>query len=216
MEVGLCEKCRLFITAYSRYFDSNIPIEYWDLKMEQDFIGYPGLLSKYQEYTKDLKVSYVNGTSICFAGSYGVGKSLTAVCILKKACQKGFSSLYSDMTNIVSILTQAPIDEKYSARQELLAVDFLVIDEIDPRFFSASEASSDLYAKIFESIFRTRRQNKLPTIICTNSPNLTDSFHGSLKLSISSLFADKMETFFVLGSDFRKQVDKETKWILPI
>lgn len=193
------------LIAINRYAESNIPIEYWSLKMERDFKGDPRLLDKYKEYTSDLKSSYMKGTSICFAGNHGVGKSLVTTCILKKAAQCGFSSLYVDISSVVSVLTQASNEDKFLAKRELSLVDFLGIDEVDPRFFS-SESASELFAKNFENIFRTRRQNKLPTLICTNSPNVVESFGNNLKQSIGSLFSDKMEMFTVMpGEDFRKK-----------
>lgn len=196
--------------AINRYAESNIPLEYWTLKMERDFKGYNKLLTRYQEYIQNLEVTYAHGTSICFAGSHGVGKTMITTSILKKACQKGFLCQYSDMSNIVSVLTSYDSNEKFLAKRELSMVDFLVIDEMDSRFFT-SESATELYAKNFESIFRTRTQNKLPTLICTNSPNLLESFTGSLKQSIGSLFSSKIEMFCVLAEDFRKIQDRSNK-----
>lgn len=191
--------------ALNRYYEANIPLEYWDLSMERDFKGDPRLLAKYNEYVSDLKKVFAYGVSICFAGFHGLGKSLVASSILKLACQKGYICQYSELSNIVSVLTQAPTDQKFLARRELFLVDFLCIDEVDPRFFASSENTNELFAKTFETILRTRMQNNLPTIICTNSPNILESFTGSLKQSLSSIFANKMQMFCVLGQDFRKQ-----------
>lgn len=190
--------------AINRYAESNIPIEYWTLKMESDFQGDPRLLAKYNEYIKDIKESYLNGTSICFAGNNGLGKTLTQCSILKKVVEKGYSALYSTLSDIVSVLTQSQNDEKFIARKELTLVDFLVIDEFDSRFF-ASENAADLYAKTLETIFRTRSQNKLPTLMSTNSPNIVESLHGGLKQSIESLFKGYITMFPVMGQDFRKR-----------
>lgn len=192
------------LIAINRYAESNIPIEYWDLKMEQDFHGDPRLLNKYYDYIADLKSNYINGNSICLAGQHGVGKTLTTTCILKKACVKGFSTLYTTLSDIVNVLTQSNGEEKYLARRELNLVDFLVIDEFDSRFMP-SENASDLYARSLEGVFRTRSQNKLPTLMCTNSPNIVESFHGSLKQSLDSLIKGYLKMFPVLGDDFRKR-----------
>ena len=192
------------LTAINRYAESNIPLEYWTLKMERDFVGDPKLLEIYNKYVADLKLSYIAGKSFCLAGPHGVGKTMFATCILKKACQKGFSCHFSDISNIVSVLTQGSNEDKFVSKRELSLVDFLVIDEMDPRFFNASDASIELFTRNFENIFRTRRQNKLPTIICTNSPNLTQSFTGPIKDSIISLFSDKLEIIFISGKDYRK------------
>ncbi len=194
----------LKLIATNRYAESNIPIEYWLLKMEKDFHGDPRLLVKYMEYIADLKKSYITGQSICFAGGHGLGKTMTVSCILKKACQKGFTCLYTTLTDIVTILTQASSEEKFTARRELMLVDFLVIDEFDSRFMP-SENAADLYARTLESIFRTRSQNKLPTLMCTNSPNIVETFNGPLKQSIDSLISGYLKMFPVLGDDFRKK-----------
>ena len=189
--------------AVLRYAESNIPIEYWKLSMEKDFVGDPRLKQKYNEYILNVKQSYLDGKSICFAGNHGVGKSTISTCILKQVVQKGYSALYTTCSDIVSVLTQASNEDKFLARRELTMVDFLVIDELDSRFW-ATEYAADLYARSLEGVFRTRSQNKLPTLICTNSPNMLESFTGSLKASLSSLMQGYMEFFPVFGEDFRK------------
>ena len=192
------------LIAINRYAESNIPIEYWSLKMDRDFFGDPRLLAKYEEYIADLKASYINGVSICFAGAHGVGKTMAVTCILKKAAQKGFSCLYTTLSDIVNTLTSASNEDKYLARRELALVDFLVIDEFDSRFMP-SENAADLYARSLEGVFRTRSQNKLPTLMCTNSPNVVESLNGPLKASIDSLMKGYMKIFPVLGDDGRKK-----------
>jgi len=190
------------LMAINRYADSNIPIEYWNLKMEKDFIGDVRLKQKYDDYILDVKNSYITGASFCLTGFHGLGKTMTATCILKKACQKGYSCLYTTLSDIVTVLTQAGMEDKFLSRRELVLVDFLVIDEFDPRFM-ASDNAADLYARTLESIFRTRSANKLPTIMCSNSPNVVESFHGPLKASIDSLIKGYLPTFPVFGDDYR-------------
>lgn len=192
------------LIAVNRYAESNIPIEYWSLKMERDFFGDSRLKEKYEEYISDLKASYINGVSICFAGSHGVGKTMAVSCILKKASQKSFSCLYTTLSDIVNVLTSSPNEDKYLARRELALVDFLVIDEFDSRFMPSDNAA-DLYARSLEGVFRTRSQNKLPTLMCTNSPNVVESLHGPLKASIDSLMKGYIKIFPVLGDDGRKK-----------
>jgi len=204
LEVGLCKKCRVVTQSYQRYYESNIPVEYWDLKMEKDFVGYPGLLDKYNQYISDFKNVYYNGTSICFAGSHGLGKTMTMTAILKRAALKGYTCEYSTLSDIVSVLTAADSEEKFMARKELIMVDFLAIDEFDSRFISTDNAA-DLYARTLEGVFRTRSQNKLPTLMATNSPNVIETFSGALKQSLSSLMTGYLKIFPVIGDDFRKK-----------
>lgn len=204
---GLCNKCALINLIYNRYAESNIPIEYWDLKMDSNFRGYAPLKSKYEEVVLDLKKTYFDGVSICFAGSHGLGKTMTVSCILKKASQKGFTCLYTTLSDIVNTLTQAESHDKFLARRELVLVDFLVIDEFDSRFIS-SESSAELFASIMESVFRTRSQNRLPTFMCTNSPNIIETFNGPLKQSLNSLMKGNLKMFPVFGEDFRTKGEK--------
>jgi len=201
---GLCQKCALTNVVYNRYAESNIPIEYWDLKMDSNFKGYQPLKLKYEEIVSDLKKSYFDGTSICFAGSHGLGKTMTVSCILKKASQKGFTCLYTTLSDIVNTLIQAESQDKFIARRELVLVDFLVIDEFDSRFIS-SESSAELFASILENVFRTRSQNRLPTFMCTNSPNIIETFNGPLKRSLGSLMKGNLKMFPVFGEDFRSK-----------
>lgn len=191
-------------TAINRYVESNIPIEYWNLKMEEDFKGDSRLLDKYNEYISDLKSAYMHGKSICFAGSHGCGKTFTQTAILKKASLKGYACLYTTLSDIVNVISSHDSDDKMSAKRELSMVDFLAIDEVDSRFIP-SENAADLYARSLEGIFRTRSQNKLPTLMATNSPNIVESFSGQLKLSIDSLFKGYIKLFPVFGEDFRKK-----------
>src|SRR5690606_8519381 len=87
----LCKACNYKTIAIKRYAESNIPVEYWFLDMETHFKGFATLKKKYDEYTSDIKKTYLDGLAVCFAGSYGVGKSLTSACILKVACLKGYT-----------------------------------------------------------------------------------------------------------------------------
>src|SRR5208282_5834834 len=131
----------------------------------------------------------------------------TATCILKKAAAKGYSCLYTNLSDIVSVMTQGSGEDKFLSRRELVLVDFLVIDEFDPRFM-ASDNAADLYARTLEGVFRARSQNKLPTLMCTNSPNVVESFNGPLRASIDSLMKGYLKVFPVLGEDFRKRGSK--------
>lgn len=133
-----------------------------------------------------------------------VGKSLTLSCVLKKAAASGYTALYTTLSDIVSVMTQASNEDKFQAKRELTLVDFLFIDEVDNRFFSQSELSSELFARSFELIIRTRLQNKLPILMATNSPNVKQSFSSFFKESLDSLM-NNIEVIPVSGNDFRKQ-----------
>jgi DNA replication protein DnaC len=208
LDRGLCDICTVHIEAIRRYANANIPVRYWNLEMEKHFTGDKILLEKYKEVTGDLKKSYSSGISHCYAGAHGVGKTLMVSCILKRAVAKSYSAIYVTLSDIVNFLV-GDGEQKSFIRRELVNVDFLVIDEFDPRFFMNSDKAADLFGKILEDIFRTRHQNCLPTFMATNSPNVVESFSGPIKQSISSLM-NTVEIIPVLGKDFRIKI-KESK-----
>lgn len=188
------------IASVNRFCEANIPVEYWDLAMK-DFKGSKNLKDLYDSYTLDLKKSYIDGKSFCLCGAHGVGKSMTLANILKMACLKNYSCLYTTLSDAVTAMTYNN-EEKFVIKKELNTVDFLVVDEFDPRFI-ASENAGDLYARTVEHIFRTRSQNKLPTLMASNSPNVLNSFSGQLQKSLESLFNGYLESIAVLGKDYR-------------
>lgn len=170
--------------------------------MDSGFQGDKVLMDWYQKIVTDLKASYQSGICLCFAGSHGLGKTFLCTNILKKAVEKGYSGLYVTLSDIVAYLISS-MDGRSEARKELLTVDFLVIDEFDPRYMG-SENAADLFGRILEDIIRTRTQNLLPTLTCTNSPKPVDSFTGPLKASIASLM-NYFTMVTVLGKDLRKE-----------
>jgi hypothetical protein len=129
--------------------------------------------------------------------------TMTITSVLKQASLKGYTCLYTTLSDIVAVLLGPDGEDRYAARRELMSVDFLVIDEFDSRFMQ-TENASDLFGRTLESIFRTRSQNKLPTLMATNSPNIVESFTGPIKQSIDSLMKGYVKTVIVLGEDFRK------------
>src|SRR6266581_1378987 len=144
-------KANILTKAFMRYFDSNIPIMYWKLEMSK-FTGDSTLLNIYNDLTTDLNKTYKDGKTICLVGSFGRGKTMTVTNILKKAVQKGYTGLYVTLNDIISAVYSS---EAYSARKELLTVDFLIIDEFDSRHMSNTNNSIDFFARTLEDIFRT-------------------------------------------------------------
>ncbi len=186
--------------AFTRYYEANVPVAYWRLEMETNFSGDKVLFDQYKLITNDLKATFTTGKYVCFAGNFGRGKTLTCCNILKKAVQKSFSGLYTTLNDIVSASLS---NEAQAAQKELLGVDFLIIDEFDARHIAETEKSTALFGRTLEYVIRWRLQNQMPTFFCTNSPNPLDTFNGSIKESISSLW-NYVEVIPVLGKDYRK------------
>ena len=182
--------------------DSNIPVGYWFIKMK-DFSGPQKFKEVVDNYMSNIKDKFLDGESICFAGNQGTGKTMSSICILKKAIKNGFTAHYTTASDIMSEMTR--YENNWAIRETLRTVDFLVIDELDSRFFP-SDAQKELFSSIYENIFRHRAHNLLPTIICTNeTDSILNVFYGAATQSITSLNAQYLKVYPVVGLDFRKR-----------
>lgn len=184
--------------------DSNIPAGYWFYSM-RDFSGPDMLKNVVLDYIKNIQTNFIQGRSICLAGGQGTGKTMSSVCILKKALKKQYTSFYITASDMMAEMTK--YSESGAIRRTLRSVDFLVIDELDSRFFP-SDAQKELFGGIYENIFRHRAHNLQPTIICTNETvNILDVFSGASKTSINSLNKQYLKIYPFPGVDFRKSMN---------
>lgn len=184
------------------YANANIPVLYWTLDLAIEFKGSQELKDFYQLFTTDLLKSYRHGKSYCLAGPNGVGKTMTCTSILKRVIEKSRYGLYLTLSDLVAS-TKLPIDEAYQIRKELLTIDFLILDEFDPRYIG-SDASADFFGRMIEELFRCRLQNCLPTIFCSNSSDPLEGFKGEIKKALKSLMY-QVEIIPLAGKDFRKE-----------
>jgi len=197
-------KCSKALQLIDLMAESNIPAGYWFLRMSE-FEGSKQLKEISDEYMENINDKYSNGKSICFAGNQGTGKTMSSICILKKALKNDYSTYYITAADIVAEMTN--YQENYEIRKTLRGVDFLVIDELDSRFFP-SDAQKELFSSIYESIFRHRAHNTLPTIICTNETNdILSVFYGHAAQAIHSLNNQYLTIYPVTGIDFRRKVN---------
>ena len=197
---GVCPRCTRIHALIDKMYEANIPAGYWFLTMK-NFAGAVKLKEMYDNYTENLQEQYMEGKALCFAGNQGTGKTMSSICILKKAIKRGFSTYYTTASDVLNNLT----DYKTSSglREKLRTVDFLVIDELDSRFF-VSDAVKELFSGIYENIFRYRSHNLLPTIMCTNeTEGILKVFHGQSKQAIESLNKQYLVVYPIIGRDFR-------------
>lgn len=193
-------------TAFTRYYEANIPVDYWWREMD-NWSG-PSILGKvYLAVTKDIKSSFKKGERAFFAGKHGIGKTMVSCCILKRVVEYNYSALYVNLTDIIHVMLNSTPQIKSEARDILLNVDFLVIDEFDARFMG-TENAADLFGRILEPIMRTRIQNRMPLFFCTNSVKVEESFSGPLRASIESLMKVVKLIPVIGGQDMRDMIKK--------
>lgn len=134
--------------------------------------------------------------------------TMACACILKRIVETDkFSALYVNLHDIISVMLNSQPDVKTQAKEILLNVDFLVIDEVDSRFMP-TENAADLFGRILEPILRTRIQNRMPLFFCTNTSKVEDSFSGPLQASIQSLMYLVKTVPVIGGDDARLKIKK--------
>lgn len=194
-----CVTCKSQVARIKTYAAANIPMDYWLLAF-RDFKGDKKFKSAIMTKLKNVGKMYENGNSLAFVGNLGTGKTYAACCILKLASVSGYSVKYCNMTDIIDKITR----NDYKFMDHLAVVDYLTIDEYGSRWVYPTEKAERLFGQSMERLLRERFQNGLPTIICSNTTDLSDVLGGDFARTTESLFAKYLETMYVSGKDFRK------------
>ncbi len=197
-----CRKCLSKGFRFSKYAEAGIPIDYWD-KAWADFIGDPKFKELISAKITNIKSVFDNGESFAFIGNLGVGKTFASCAILKKALANDYSAYYTNMADVVTMLLSKNTDnlEYFSKLKE---IDFLCLDEFDGRWISNSEKSQMIFGSLMENILRSRFQNQMPTLLCSNSPDIDSVLSEDFSRTFASLRSKYMQVVPVSGKDQRK------------
>jgi DNA replication protein DnaC len=198
-----CPSCFGYCSFIDKMAEAEIPVDYWYRDISK-FYGDNRFKQQIEEYIENIEEKYFKGHLLCLQGPHGTGKTMMAGNILKRALLRGFSAYYSTLTDMVA---QIMSQEAYKFRGYIRNVDFLVLDEVDQRFFP-SAGSRELYGFHFENVLRTRLQNRMPTIMCTNSEDLGAIFGEELEESFASLRSQFGNVVASRGLDARKNKEK--------
>jgi DNA replication protein DnaC len=197
-----CHVCLSKISRLEKYRNANIPVEYWNLSFK-DFSGDPNFKTLIKSKLEDINSVYDAGKSLIFTGGLGTGKTYTACSFLKIALTSGYTALYTTMADVVANMLSREVDtSRYYS--ELIEKDFLVIDEFSSHWIFPSEKAEQLFGTSLEYVLRTRFQNQLPTILCSNDNDVDKIFGGFFAKSFKSLRSHHVELFIVGGKDHRR------------
>jgi DNA replication protein DnaC len=197
-----CEECSLSCSRVSIYAASSIPVTYWGLAFK-NFSGDKLFFDLVKDAIQNIDEVYRGGQSYIFTGGLGTGKTFGATSILKKASVSGYKSSYVTMADIVSSIVSPSMDSRIYI-SDLNSFDFLVIDEFDSRWIFPSEKAEQMFGSSLEHILRTRFQNKLPTILCSNTPDVDSVLSGQFSKAFRSLRSEHVKSIVVSGIDFRR------------
>lgn len=196
-----CNSCIGYGTFIDKMVEAEIPVDYW-FRMIEDFYGDENLKKFIISY--GIEDEYSKGTSLFLFGGRGTGKTFAACSILKKALLENYSAFYITLSDLVTYLLGARPEFKLLLKE----FDFVVIDEVDKRFFP-SQQSMELYGNQLENILRSRMQNRLPTILCSNTGDMSQIFDdGQFQTSFISLSSQFMKQIPVIGKDARENKEK--------
>ncbi len=195
-----CSVCHSKNNRFKIYAAANIPISYWNLAFK-DFQGDPRFKEIISKKISDIDSLYEEGKSYAFNGLFGTGKTYASCCLLKTALVAGYAAKYYTMSELIQEIIN---DHEGQFIHNILITDFLCIDEYSSRWVFPSEKSEQLFGQNLEYILRTRFQNQLPTIICSNDSNVRDVLAGEFARPLDSLFSQHLEVIGVAGKDFRK------------
>ena len=197
-----CDACIGYCIYIDQMAEAGIPVDYWYRNIE-DFYGEDNFKNSIIEYINNLNEEYRKGITLCLVGERGRGKTFAACAILKKAILEKFSTTYTTICDLIANIT-GPNPE---IRLLIKEIDFVVIDEVDQRFFP-TVLSMEFYGNQLENILRSRMQNRLPTIMCSNSPDISQIFGGEFKKSFESLGSQFIKILPAVGKDVRLNKEK--------
>lgn len=195
---GGCISCLTYCSFIEKMAISGIPADYWFREMK-GFYGDQRFAKKINEYIECIDKSYTKNKSLCMTGHPGTGKTMAACNILKAAILKKYSTFYITLSQVVNDL----IGGDRLTKLKLLESDFLVLDEVDQRFFPTA-GGKELFGNMFEYIMRTRSHHMKPIIMCTNSVDTSQIFDGAYAQMFSSLKSQFMTELFAGGKDTRR------------
>lgn len=208
--ISNCSKCRGLgcgiCFGYCAFIDKMaeacIPVDYW-FRSFDNFYGEENFGDSISKYINNISEEYSNGITICLAGERGRGKTFAACSILKKAILENYDVFYITLSDFVAESVGGNSGIKLAVKE----FDFLVVDEVDQRFFPTQQ-SMELFGNQLENILRSRMQNKMPTILCSNSSDISQIFDGEFKKSFESLGSQFIKILPANGKDARAHGEK--------
>lgn len=186
-----CKECNAKAECFNIWSVANIPVAYWTLTLKT-FPGHESVSNWVKECIGSLDKIYADGKSFSLNSSAcGLGKTFAACEVLKRALVAGYTARYTTMPEAIDMVSNK--EERIAFKSVMLDADFVVIDEFDRRFLPGTDYGKELFGSTMENIIRSRFQNKLPIIFCSNETEgkfgIDVVFDGLFAQSFGSLFS---------------------------
>jgi DNA replication protein DnaC len=208
-----CPTCTDKFMVYPVMAKANLPKRYWNIEMSD--IDDPSVTNVVTNYVKNLDQMLREGTGLFFVGQVGTGKSLGACLILKEVLRRGYTGYFTTLASVVTKCFNKMYDQQLQEefRQNILNVDFLVLDDIDKAYKSEKNTFID---SAYDELFRQRYYKCLPILVTSNVKRAV-VFKGGEQTFGQALLSIAHETMcdvIVAGKDRREQKNIELRRLL--
>lgn len=198
-----------------KYTNSNIDYDFASLPLiEEEITAYLkdsehpngrfeiNLNAFIDDYVINANKNLNEGKGIAFVGPTGRGKSLSAMKIIMKVVDKGYTGYFITVKEFLDLIKQSWSDEdKEKLVNRILNVHFLVIDDIGTEYV---KKDSDWSLTELDSLMRYRYYKKLPLLITTNSS--LEKLKEKYAQRIISLFHERLMFVPIISKeDFREK-----------
>lgn len=158
-------------------------------------------------YGSDIERNISGAIGLYLHGNHGNGKSLLSSLLLKMALKKGIDGYWVTLSELLSHYQETWRDKIYRHwfDRRMRNAALLVVDDMGREFEGRTSAASSI-----DTIFRTRAQNGLATVITTNLDEPT--FTKRYTKGVTSLVEETCDRIELTGPDWRSQMRDRKKF----
>jgi len=157
-------------------------------------------------YAKDLVRNVDSGIGLYLHGTHGNGKSMLASLLLKMALKTGVDGYWITLTELLSHYQETWRDKGYRQwfDRRMRNATMLVVDDMGREYDGRTTAASTI-----DTIFRTRAQHGMTTVITTNLSE--DQFTQRYTKGVTSLVEETCDRIQLTGPDWRSLLRERKK-----
>jgi DNA replication protein DnaC len=183
---------------------AGIPLNYQRLGWRDGDLLSSAHVNVASDYMGDAKKNTSMGWGIIFTGSFGIGKTLTSILILKDLIAQGYEGMFATMSDMIEMYTSGwrDQDERIWFDRRVRNAKVLVLDDVGREYQGSNRHG--LPETTFDSVLRYRVGSALPTIITTNrtEDKLAYGYGGA----VMSLLSERSDIIETAGEDVRPQI----------